>query len=135
MQKDTAKKIADSIAKAISEELGADVEVIELDKIDVALNEKTKADDLTECHEENSCNGDCEGCECEYDDYSKVISSEKIKTLLDLFVDIDKAEGFENKYTSAMKFVGAADLVFSTSPSISEFMDYADVLFGEEDDE
>lgn len=135
MQKDTTKKIVDSLAKAISKEFGADVEVIDLDKIDVALNEKVNADDVVECHEENSCDGDCECCECEYDDYSKVISSEKIKTLLDFFVDIDKAEGFENKYTAAMKFVGAADLVFSTSPSISEFMDFADALFGEEDDE
>lgn len=132
MQKDTAKKIADSIAKAISEELGADVDVIQLNKVDVDLAKNVDTDDMVESCKDDC---DCEDCCCEYDDYSKVISSEKIKTLLDLFVDIDKVEGFENKYTAAMKFVGAADLVLNTSPSISEFMDFADALFGEEDDE
>lgn len=122
MQKtdETAKKIASVIAEILSKEFGGEVKVVGVGEIDIELNDDENKEGCEESSNQNDCD-DCDDYSDECKDDGIVISPDNVITLLSLMHDIDEAEGFENKYTAAMKFVGGVDAVFNTSPSILKF--------------
>ena len=122
MQKidETTKKIASAIAETLSKEFGGEVKIVGVGEIDIEPNDDENKEGCEEPSNQNDCD-DCDDYGDECKDDGIVISPDNVITLLSLMHDIDEAEGFENKYTAAMKFVGGVDTVFNTSPSILEF--------------
>lgn len=128
LSKEEAKELMDIISdiyKLPPQDLIDAFENADIFKISDADVEKKDTKKACECDcTKNEC--DCEEHYAEREDI--VISGQNVEMLETLMSRIDDAEGFENKYSAAMKFVGSVQTVLSASVSISEFLDVMGTL-------